>query len=95
VLVPADVYYEAEVNIRTGKQEHAEQMATQTKEIELKTHMERNSEFRNPLRLILYSNGNIAFSKDNAETFVYLYKDQVRRLMQILNRQNRLLKASS
>lgn len=38
----------------------------------------------NEIKLILYEDGNIAFSHDNAEQFTYLYKDQIAKLVKIL-----------
>ena len=53
------------------------------KEIELKSKQEPESE---PVTLILYKDGAIGFSTDFAETFVYLYKDQVAELVKILRK---------
>jgi len=46
----------------------------------------------NPIELILYEDGNIAFSHDMAEQFTYLYKDQVKKLLKILRKEEVLCK---
>jgi len=42
----------------------------------------------NPIELILYEDGNVAFSM--AEQFTYLYKDQVKKLLKILEKEEAL-----
>lgn len=56
------------------------------KEIELKSRQAPESL---PVTLILYKDGALGFSTDHAEHFIYLYKDQVRKLKRILK--NKLL----
>jgi CRISPR/Cas system CMR-associated protein Cmr3 (group 5 of RAMP superfamily) len=41
----------------------------------------------NLVELILYEDGNIAFSHDLAEQFTYLYNDQVKKLLKILKKE--------
>jgi hypothetical protein len=50
----------------------------------LKTKLKEALGDVNELELILYEDGNIAFSHDNAEQFTYLYKDQIAKLVKIL-----------
>jgi hypothetical protein len=44
------------------------------KEIEITSKQEPNSR---PINVIFYKDGALSFSTDFAETFVYLYKDEV------------------
>lgn len=54
------------------------------KEIELTSKEEPNSR---PIDLIFYIDGAVAFSTDFAETFVYLYKDEVAKLIKLLKKE--------
>lgn len=47
------------------------------REIELVTKMEK---YTPPITMIFYSDGAIAFSAENAESFIYLYPDVVKRV---------------
>ena len=51
------------------------------KEVELKSKEET---YIRPITFIEYKDGAIGFSTDFAETFIYLYKDQVKQLKKLL-----------
>jgi hypothetical protein len=55
-------------------------------EYKLTSQVEPNSR---PIDFIIYKNGEIAFSTDFGETFIYLYKDQKEIVKKILNQRQK------
>jgi len=41
----------------------------------------------NEIELTLYEDGDISLSRDHAEHFIYLYKDQLKKMLKILKRE--------
>ena len=71
----------------------SQQQKTKLKEVSLakepslrkeKTIILPNKKWLNDVNLILYPNGEIAFSTDGAENWIYLYPNQVKKLRKIL-----------
>jgi len=60
------------------------------REITLKTKAKSALGDSNEIELIVYEDGDIAFSHDNAEQFTYLYVDQVKKLLKILKKEVRV-----
>jgi len=57
------------------------------KEITLKSGKHKNLKpSGNDINMIFYKNGSIAFSDENGEDFIFLYKEQLEQLKQILNK---------
>ena len=50
----------------------------------LKTRDKRNTGSPNDIDLLMYSSGDIAFSQDHGEAFIYFYRDQIAHLLEIL-----------